>query len=156
MNLRTFAFAAAFSFVGGTAAAAVPPSRSEEQIVALEKQWATAIQRQDTSVMAQFLSEHYSLVIGVQGEGLKVVTRTAWLDTLKVYKTKSFSIDDLHVQVYGDTAVVFMLFTQQATVKGQDRSAQFTITDVWVKEAAGWRVAERHSSRPEAKTASRP
>ena len=156
MKASTLAAAAAFSFVAGAAAAETPPAGTEEQIVSLEKQWAAAIQRQDVPAMTQFLSEQYSLVIGVQGEALKVVPRAAWLDTLKFYETKTFHVDDIRVRVHGDTAVVFMLFTQQATVRGQDRSAQFAITDVWVKEAAGWRVAERHSSRPEPKPAARP
>jgi hypothetical protein len=30
-----------------------------------------------------------------------------------------------------------MLFAQEATVRGHDRSAQFAITDIWVKEPAG-------------------
>ena len=42
-----------------------------------------------------------------------------------------------------------MLWRQRASLRGADRSAQFTLTDIWVKQANGWRLAERHSSRPE-------
>jgi hypothetical protein len=41
-------------------------------------------------------------------------------------------------------------------VNGNDRSGTFFITDIWRKTADGWRVAERHSSRPEPATAARP
>ena len=57
----------------------------------------------------------------------------------------------MSIGLYGDVAVVLMLITQNATV-GQpprDRSAQFLITDIWVRQKDGWRVTERHSSRPE-------
>ena len=56
------------------------------------------------------------------------------------------------------TAVVLMLYTQQATVgrTPTDRSAQFLITDIWVKRKGAWRVAERHSSRPEQPPTPRP
>lgn len=121
-----------------------------------ERLWAAAIQRQDLAAMTSFLSEKYYLGIGVQGEPLKIIPRAAWLDTLKFYVTASFKIDDSHVSIYGDTAIVLMLCSQKATVRGQDRSAQFLITDVWIKEAKGWRVAERHSSRPEQPSAARP
>lgn len=131
-------------------------SQVEKDIIALEKEWATAIQRQDVAGMDRFLSPRYALSIAVQGAQLKVIPRAAWLDTLKAYDTKSFTIDDLTVHVYGDTAIVLMLFTQQAQVRGQDRSGQFLITDVWIKEASGWRVAEQHSSRPEPGTVTRP
>ena len=51
--------------------------------------------------------------------------------------------------VYWNTAVALLLFTQKATTGGQDRSAQFDITDIWVKADESWLIIERHSSRPE-------
>lgn len=156
MKRRRFALLASFMLAIGARSAAAAPSATEEQILALEKQWAASIQRQDVAAMPQFLSDGYFLGIGVAGVGFRIVPRAAWLETLKVYETKAFRIDDAQVHVYGDTAVAFMLVTQEAAVKGQDRSGQFVITDVWVKEPAGWRVAERHSSRPEPKPAARP
>ncbi|MFN2499868.1 MAG: DUF4440 domain-containing protein, partial [Pyrinomonadaceae bacterium] len=92
------------------------------------------------------------------GQPLQVVPRERWLENLKFYKIHSHSIDDIKVHVYGDTAVVLMLFTQKATVgrPPRDRSAQFLITDIWVKQKDGWRVAERHSSRPEQQPALQP
>lgn len=133
-----------------------PMTGVEKDIVELEKQWAATIQRQDATQMNQFLGDGYFLAIAVQGQPLQIVPRTAWLEALKVYVTESFEVDDIRVQVYGDTAVVFMLFTQKATVGGRDRSAQFVITDIWVKRENVWRVAERHSSRPEPSAAARP
>ena len=157
MKTPTFALIVSLMFVCGIpAASAAPPSEGAEHITKLEKDWAAAIQRQDIAAMDQFLSPRYSLFIAVQGDRLKIVPRAVWLDTLKVYETKAFNIDDSQVHIYGDAAIVLMLVTQQAVVRGQDRSGQFLITDVWVKEAPGWRVAERHSSRPEPKAAARP
>lgn len=141
---------------GANHAAAEAASGTERQIISLEEQWAAAIRKQDVAAMNQFLALGYFLAIAVQGESLRIVPRTAWLETLAAYETKSFKVDDVRVHVYGDTAVVAMLFTQHAMVRGQDRSAQFFITDVWVKETAGWRVSERHSSRPEPRAAARP
>ena len=156
MKTRHLALVASLLLSMGARAAAAEPSGTEEQIIALEKQWAAAIQRQDVAAMPQFLADGYFLGIGVEGVGIRVVPKAAWLETLKSYETRSFSFDDVQVHLHGDTAVVFMLVTQQATVRGQDRSGQFVITDVWVKEPAGWRVAERHSSRPEPKPAAQP
>lgn len=157
MKMPTSVLIASLIFVSGiTMAAETPTTQLVDQFTRLERAWAAAIRKQDVALMEQFLSPRYSLFIAVQGERLKVLPRSAWLDSLKVYETKAFSIDDLQVHVYGDTAVVLMLCTQQAAVKGQDRSGQFLITDIWAKEAPGWRVTERHSSRPEPKLAARP
>lgn len=101
--------------------------------------------------MDRFLAPDYALIIGVRGQPLRVVPRDVWLSSLELYDIRSFSIDDFRVSVRGDVAVVTMLFTQDAVVgpDRRDRSAQFMITDIWVRHPGGWRVAERHSSRPE-------
>ena len=135
---------------------AKPKASAERQIMGLQQQWVAAIKNQDDKRISQLQAEGFFLAIGVQGMPIRVVPREAWLENLKGYVTESYSIDDMRVSVYGGTAVVLMLFTQKATVRGQDRSAQFVITDVWVKQRGSWRVAERHSSRPEPQAAVRP
>jgi ketosteroid isomerase-like protein len=120
-----------------------------EEITEMEMQWASAIQGQDAAAMQAILADDCVLVTGIQGQPLKVVAREPLLATLPGYRVESFSIDDIRVTRYGDLAVAVVLYTQKATAQGQDRSAQFLLTDIWVKTPAGWRVAERHSSRPE-------
>lgn len=132
------------------------PSDEAQQVLERERLWAAAIMSQDPVATAAFLDDGYFLGIAVEGAPLAVVPRAGWLETLKTYRTESFAIDDARVHVYGDTAVVLMLCTQKATVRGQDRSGQFAITDIWIKGPAGWRVAERHSARPEPKPVARP
>src|SRR5688572_16602601 len=122
-------------------------SQVEQEIIDLEHQWATAIQQQDAAQMPQFLADSYFLAIGSQGLPLQFMPRAKWLETLPAYKSETFAIDHIHVDVYGSTAIVFMLFTQKATVHGQDRSGQFVLADIWVRQHEGWHVAERHSSR---------
>lgn len=141
--------AAALPAVGQANPAGV--SAAGQEILELEKKWNAAIQSQDVAGMSQLLAYSYFLAVAIEGRPLQVVPRERWLENLKYYKIHSHSIDDIKVNVYGDTAVVLMLFTQKATVgRAQvDRSAQFLITDVWVKQKEGWQVAERHSSRPE-------
>lgn len=127
------------------------PDGAAQEIMELEKKWNDAIQRQDLRQMTNFLADSYFLAVAAQGRPLMTAPRERWLENLKFYKIHSYSIDDIKVNVYGDVAVVVMLYTQKATVGRNpvDRSAQFLITDIWVKQKDGWRVAERHSSRPE-------
>ena len=131
---------------------------SVKAIIELERKWNSAIQNQDLAGMKQFLAEGYFLAVAIDGRPLQIVPRERWLENLKFYKIHSFSIDELKVNVYGNTVVVLMLLTQKATVgRAQvDRSAQFLITDIWVKQKERWRVAERHSSRPEQPPSNRP
>ena len=119
----------------------------EQEIIELEKQWATAVQNQDSAQMNRFLSESYFLAKSAQGQPLQITSREAWLENLRPWVIESFHVDDVCVHTYGETAVVLMLITQKATFRGQDRSAQLMITDIWVTQTDGWRVAERHLGR---------
>lgn len=121
----------------------------QEQIIDLEKSFATAIKTQDILKTKMFQADTYFLAYAVQGmPSIQIVPRQAWLTLLKDYVTESFTIDDIKVNVYGKTAIAMLLFTQKATVRGQDRSGQFVLTDIWYKGKKGWLITERHSSRP--------
>lgn len=127
----------------------------KDEIVTLEKSFADAVKAQDSLKAGQLQSDSFFLAIGIQNTPLQIITKPQWLSTLKYYVTESYSIDDISVNIYGSTAIVIMLYTQKAMVRGQDRSAQFLITDIWNKESAGWKIAERHSSRPEQRNATK-
>lgn len=129
---------------------------AEQEIIELETIFATAIKDQDEEQTKKLQADSYFLAIGVQGMPLQIIPRDKWLAGLKHYVTESFSIDDLKVNVYGNTAIAIVMYSQKATVRGQDRSAQFVLTDIWIKEDKGWVIAERHSSRPETPTIIRP
>lgn len=128
----------------------------QEEIIDLEKSFAVAIKTQDTLQTKRFLFDGYFLAIGVQGMPLQIVSRERWLSGLKDYVTETFSIDEIKVNVYGNTAVAMLLYSQKATFHGQDRSAQFVLTDIWVKENKRWVISERLSSRPEMPEVTRP
>jgi ketosteroid isomerase-like protein len=85
-----------------------------------------------------------------------VIPRNAWLESLDAYEIDEVGIDQVYVRIYKSVAVVSMLWRQKARLRGQDRSAQFALVDVWVKDDDGWRIAERHSGRPEHVGAARP
>jgi ketosteroid isomerase-like protein len=122
----------------------------QEQIIDLEKSFAASIKTQDTLQTKMFLADTYFLAYAVQGmPNIQIAPRQTWLTVLKdYYVTESFTIDDIKVNVYGNTAIAMLLFTQKATVRGQDRSGQFVLTDIWYKGNKGWLIAERHSSHP--------
>jgi ketosteroid isomerase-like protein len=121
----------------------------QEQIIDLEKSFAEAIKTQDTLQTKKFQADTYFLAYAVQGmPTIQIVPKQGWLTLLKDYVTESFTIDDIKVNVYDNTAIAMLIYTQKATVRGQDRSGQFVLTDIWYKGNKGWLIAERHSSRP--------
>ncbi len=108
----------------------------------------------DLTALEQIVAPDCRLIIGVAGRPLQIMSRERWLSTIHLYQPESIIFDDTHTTVAGDIGIVTLLWTQKASVNGVDRSATFFITDLWRREDGVWRVFERHSSRPEAPTAS--
>ena len=128
----------------------------EARISALERQWAVAFQAKDVAALQNLMADGYALIIAVEGKPLQIVPRNAWFERLNDYEIASISIDHIYVRIYGSMAVVVMLWRQEATLAGNDRSGQLMLTDIWVQQDGEWRIAERHSSRPEPATVARP
>jgi ketosteroid isomerase-like protein len=128
----------------------------EATISNLERQWAAAFQRKDLASLQGLMADGYALVIAVEGLPLQVVPRDAWLESLNEYDIQEAVVDHIHVRIYDCVAVAVMLWRQKATLQGQDRSATFMLTDIWLDVSGKWKLAERHSSRPEHPGAARP
>ena len=146
LTLTSFSVTAQIKPAGATVSSA-----DEQEIIELEKRFNRGIVNRDADLMKTLLGDDFYLAIAVKNQPLAVVSRAMWLENLKTYKIQSYSTDDVIVKVYGDTAVVLLTWTQKAKVgrDGKDRSGQFVLTDIWVRQKDGWRVASRHSSRPE-------
>lgn len=129
---------------------------SAEHLIALERAWANAMQTRDISQLDELVTPDFTMIIAVQGAPIQVTQREKWLAVMPFYDIREMTIDDIRAQVYGDVGIVTLLWTQRAFVKGGERSGTFFITDIWRNTVNGWRVAERHSSRPEPANAARP
>ena len=114
------------------------------------------MQTRDLTQLNELVADDFFVTIAAQGMPLQITRRERWLSVMPNYEIQEMTIDDIRVQVYGDFAVVTLLWTQRATVNGNDRSGTFFITDIWRNTENGWRVAERHSSRPEPANTARP
>jgi ketosteroid isomerase-like protein len=134
----------------------MPTLSDSDQVIALERQWAHAMATGDLETLDAMVTRDFNLAIAAQGMPLQTTQREHWLSVMPAYKIHEMTLDDIHANIYGDIAVVTLLWTQKASVQGKDRSGTFFITDIWRKTDDGWKIAERHSSRPEPATAHRP
>jgi len=123
---------------------------AESAVLAAEDRWLEAILARNANAAETILHPDYRLIIGIEGHPLRIMQRAQWLAVLPDYRITNCSITDRQVLVYGDIAVVILLWSQTATVPGdRDISGHFLITDIWHNSPQGWRVIERHSSRQE-------
>ncbi len=107
-------------------------------------QFQRAIEARDQTAADDVLHRDYALCLVVPDSA--VMPRAAWLMTLPDYVVHEWTVGAQQIESSGDTATVLHRGFQRATVHGQDRSGQFVITDVWLREDGVWRVWRRHST----------
>jgi hypothetical protein len=126
------------------------PEVEASAVLAAEDRWLEAILARDAKAAELILHPDYRLIIGIEGHPLRIMPRAQWLAVLPDYRIMDCSVTDRQVSVYGNIAVVILLWSQTATVPGdRNISGHFLITDIWHNSPEGWRVIERHSSRQE-------
>ncbi len=123
-------------------------------IAHLERAWADGLITRDSALLDGILAPDFTLIVSASPD--RPFSRAVWFAQLREYRTDSLAIRDLHVREAGtDVLVASFVARLKATVRGEDRSGDFFITDVWRRQPNGrWQAAARYSSRPEGATAS--
>ena len=120
-------------------------SSAEREIIKLENAWNTAWQKGDGAFLEQLLATDY-LDTGFDGITYTKAQNVANA-TSAVYRPKSFSLTDLRVRLYHDTAVVTGRNSIKAILKGNDTTAAYLFTDVYVKQNSRWQLVATQETR---------
>jgi ketosteroid isomerase-like protein len=115
------------------------------EITRLENEWVTAIKKKDVAALENLLAEDFN---GTSPTGV-TFPRTDAIEDLKsgAYVVESMDLDELSVNVYGDTVVVFTSQQEKSKYDGIDNSGHYHFTNVWVKRDGKWKVVASHGSR---------
>jgi ketosteroid isomerase-like protein len=117
----------------------------KQELMRLEHAWMDAVRRRDMELLQRMLGEEYALTTG--RPGAEVRSRQEWLEiTRNHYVIDSFSFKKFDIHVYGDTAVVRSHYCQKGRMGTLDRSAEYLMTDVWVRRDGRWQAVTRHIS----------
>ena len=118
---------------------------TEDELVALEHEWAQAVLENDMDKLEHILAQEYTLAANNFPGGKTRLSRQEWMVTVPLYEVHSYELRNIVVHPYGDVAVVLAHLELQARVQGEDRSGSSTLADVWVKREGRWQVAMRSS-----------
>jgi ketosteroid isomerase-like protein len=124
----------------------------EARITELEKEWATAIEQKDVDTLDRLLAPEFA---GTSPTAHIFMKEDAINDLKKgTYVVEEMKLDEISVNVFGNTAVSFTSQQEKSKYDGKDTSGHYHFTDVWVNRDGQWQVVASHGSRYEGLTAS--
>jgi ketosteroid isomerase-like protein len=121
-------------------------NKTEQQIMALNLEWADAIVRGDVAALDRLFADDMIVTAG-NGE---VRTKAQEMDDLKPdadITTYFFNTDDVRVRVYKDAAVVTGRARWRIKYRGRDIDNQRRYTSVYVKQRGRWRIVAQQLTR---------
>lgn len=122
---------------------------AEQEIERLEKEWNTANETFDVSIMERLLADD-SMHIASNGNILnkKQDIENAKANKARTANTKlTYDIDEKVIRLYKNLAVVTGRGTIQITENGTQRTGgQFRFTHVWMKGKNGWQIVSDHTT----------
>lgn len=120
---------------------------TEETVAALNKRWMQAYTEGDIDFLERHMSEDY---VGTFPDGT-VHDKQSEIESVKsgAVKIVEMAPKEMTVRIYGKTAVITGRSHIQATVGGQEMSADFRFTDVWVVQQGEWQAVASQVTRIE-------
>jgi|SRR5579863_7852348 len=130
---------------GGTAWAQATPANdsTEKAIEALENQWLQSQKTSNPDLVAPLLADKF-VTTGLDG---KVRNKTEMLASEKPRKYASAEYENVHVTVFGETAIATGRYKGTGTDSGKPFDEHGLWTDTWVKMPGGkWQCVADHNS----------
>jgi len=111
----------------------------EQEVLRLADAWTAAELRGDTAFLEALLTDDF---IGIGPLGF-MLTKQEWLarHSSGDLKYEAFTLDEIKVRVYNDTAILTSRQVQQAAYRGNPIPGQFRTTMVLVQQLEQWRLA---------------
>ncbi|MGB7136578.1 MAG: nuclear transport factor 2 family protein [Acidobacteriaceae bacterium] len=116
-----------------------------KEIEALEQQWQQAIVTNNVAEMNRLLADDY---IGISSNGT-VENKDQALAQRRAGTVRITNLDlnDTHVRVYGDTAVVTSVAQVQGSNGDTDISGKYRYTRVYTRRRGEWKIVSFEASR---------
>jgi len=111
----------------------------------LETEWARLVEAHDEAAARDFLADDF--VLSSTGGVGPSVAKDEWLAALDEIDTRSLVPRDVDARVFGDVAVVSARLRWDATLRDQDLTGDYAVTDVFTRSddrwLASWRISVR-------------
>jgi imidazolonepropionase-like amidohydrolase len=113
-----------------------------EELRNLVRKWDEANVKGDVATLDPLLADEFTFVGGPNKSQYLASIRSRPPDSV----VESAISEDVHVQIYGDTAIVVGLDTIKGKNKGQAFEQKWLYLDVWVKRSGRWQCVKTYST----------
>ena len=116
----------------------------EATIIELEREWVAAIVNKDQAAIGRLLADDFA---GTSPTA-HVYTKDMAIADLSggTYVVDAMNMDEISVNVYGDTAVAFASQDEKSRYGNTDISGHYHYTNVWVKRGDRWQAVASHGT----------
>jgi ketosteroid isomerase-like protein len=111
----------------------------------LEAEWARIVEERDADAARAFLDDDF--VLSSTGGVGPSVPKDDWLAALDEIDTRSLVPRDVDARVFGDVAVVSARLRWDASLRDQDLTGDYAVTDVFTRGDGRWLASWRISVR---------
>lgn len=120
------------------------PERSGQNLIALEKMWNQAQLMRDSAALERLVGSRF---INTEWDG-EVSDRKKFLADIKdpLYKPTTMSIQDVSVEIYGNTAIVAGVYHTKGSYDGKAYEHTGRFTDTWIYDYDKWQCVASHTS----------
>jgi ketosteroid isomerase-like protein len=114
----------------------------EETIIGLERKWAEAIVNRDIATLEELIADDF---VGTSWTGDTYSKNKAMTDIeFRIFVAESMKLEDVKVNVFGDTAVVTLTQVEKSKYDNLDCSGRYGYSDVWVKRNGRWQAVSSY------------
>jgi ketosteroid isomerase-like protein len=124
----------------------------EDEVRSAFSEFSRAFQQADVSVLQTLVAKNY---VHVNGGSANVLNRDEWLSWIAsrraeldggVLVIRTYSVEDVNVQIYGETTVVTGVVMSSGERNGVSFNSAVRFTNVWVKQDGVLRRVAFHDS----------
>jgi hypothetical protein len=120
------------------------PGNVDPSLKVAGHQLAEAFKNRDKDALDRMLDDRF---VFTDDKG-QVFNKAQYVDAaMRAIKVESYSLDDMTVRVFGDSAVVAGRWAGKLTIDGKDASGAFRYTDTFVRRLGRWRAVASQNTR---------
>lgn len=136
-SLKTLVLALCFLTMKVSSAMAQNAGNTEQQIISLSKDKWQWMADKNVDKLAMLFDDKAKFVhmsgTWKKDEELEIIkTGSIWY--------KQADVHDVAVEIVGNTAIIWSRITLHAMVRGSEANTEFTVTEVYTKQASDWKL----------------